>query len=189
MRLRFIVRVLFTVVAAVALLFAPMAAAEKVLTLGDSITLGNDDERFPDDRCGTGPVTGVNRLSGFRGILECRLGANGENGFDWSHFAQGGKSTTWGAVRIDQAIATLSDGDTALVSLHVNDCGFACGGRVCDGGTRDALLCVDDSDCPGAGAFCDTTGQHACTSAESRANIKVIIDSLLAAGYTRVIFW
>ena len=188
MSLRFTVRVLPAVVAAVALLFASAAAAEKILTIGDSITFGDDDERYPDDRCGTGLLTGFNRRSGFRGILECRLGTNGENGFDWSHYAQGGQSTEWGVARIDQAIATMPDGDTALLSLHVNDCSNGCG-RVCDGGTRDTLQCVDNSDCPGAGAFCDTSGAHTCSSAESRANIKVMIDSLLDAGFTRVIFW
>jgi hypothetical protein len=189
MCLRYTGRVLPAAVAAVAWLFPSMAAAEKILTVGDSITFGDDDERVPDDRCGAGPVTGFNRWSGFRGILECRLGANGENGFEWSHFAAGGQTTEWGAARIDQAIATLSDGDTALVSLHVNDCSPGGCGRVCDGGTRDTLPCIDNSDCPGAGAFCDTSGAHECSSADSRAHIQVMIDALLDAGYTRVIFW
>lgn len=167
---------------------ASPVAAEKILTFGDSITYGVDDERYPNDSCNGVPVTRVSSFVGFRGLLECRLGQNGENGYFWSHYTQGGITTAWGAVRIDEAIATLPDGDTALFALHTNDCGAECG-RVCAGGEANGQACVSDVDCPGAGAMCDTSGQHPCSSAESRANIRTVIDSLLVAGYGRVLFW
>jgi hypothetical protein len=173
-------RSISTAIAAI-LLAAAGASAEKVLTIGDSITRGRDDERYPEDSCNGLPVTLSSARMGLRGVLECELGA----AYEWSSYAAGGQTSAWGAVRIDQAIATMPDGDTAIFSLHTNDCAADCG-RVC---SDDQAACIDDTDCSGAGAFCDTTNQHACTSAESKANVKTAIDALLAAGYTRVIFW
>jgi hypothetical protein len=177
-----------SLVAFAAALLALPAAAQRVLTFGDSITVGADDERFPDDSCSTSPPTFASSMSGWRGALECRLGRGGANGFWWSHFAHGGTTSRWAALHVQEAIATLPDGDVALVSFHVNDCARACG-SVCVGGDRDGLACLAASDCPGEGAACDTSAQRTCTPAEIRENLRVVVDSLLEAGYGRVVFW
>lgn len=168
-------------------LVAPSRAGASLATaIGDSITVGADDERLPDDDCQPGPPAAFDWVVGWRGILECRLPQ-----LDLASHAGGGWSSYVGAVRIDEVLAGLGLQDDAFLSLHVNDCGPLTCGSVCLGGARDGLPCRSfvPEDCPGAGALCDSSGAHPCTSAETRANLKTIIDAALGAGYQTIYFW
>jgi hypothetical protein len=164
-----------------ALVLAPGAGAEGVLAFGDSITLGNDDEPFPDDRCPPGGTQGV--IGGWRNILACRLAPFG---FSFSATARGGSSSWWARATVERAIAAAPGATTALLSFHVNDCGVKCG-PVCTGGPRAGEACVENADCPLAS--CDRALAHPCSAAETRQNVAAVVTRLLDASYQRVIFW
>jgi hypothetical protein len=158
------------------------AGAEGILVFGDSISVGSDDEPVPDDRC---PPGVGNPAAGWPAVLECRLRARGDTQA-WTRYAQGGATSWWGVARLDAALAAAPEATTALLSFHVNDCSINCG-AVCSGGSRSGLACASNVDCPSAS--CDYSHAHPCSSADTRANLRTIIDALLASGFERVLFW
>jgi hypothetical protein len=150
------------------------------MAIGDSITAGGDDEPMPDDSCepGSWAPNGI----GWRGLLICRFPE-----IDFGNYSIGGATSWHGLARLEPALDAFPQGNVALVSFHVNDCSSTGCGIVCSGGARHGLSCLNDSDC--AGGTCDTSNHHVCTPAETRANVRVMVDELLARGYQKVLFW
>jgi hypothetical protein len=167
--------------AVLALLPAAGVQAGGILVFGDSISVGSDDEPVPGDGCAAVPAP----LGGWSALLECRLRARGDTR-TWTRYAQGGTTSWWGVVNLERAIAAAPGATTALLSFHVNDCALACG-AVCAAGERAGLACARDGDCPSS--RCDYSAAHPCSSAETRDNLRTIIDGLLGDGYERVIYW
>ncbi len=161
------------------------ARAGGFLVFGDSVSVGGDDEPTPDDRCPPGGAGASSHVVGWPSIVECRLRARSDER-PWFRHAQGAATSWWGVSQLARAIAAAPGATTTLLSFHVNDCSIACG-AVCAGGSRSGLACTADADCPSA--TCSYAQAHPCSSAETRANLRTIIDGLLAAGHERVVFW
>jgi hypothetical protein len=150
------------------------------MAIGDSISAGGDDEPLPDDSCEPGNwfPPGL----GWRGLLMCRFPE-----IEFGDLTMGGATSYHGFARLEPALDAFPQGNVALLSFHVNDCADNGCGAVCSGGARHGLPCINGSDC--AGGTCDTSTQHACTAAETRANARATVDELLARGYQKVLFW
>jgi hypothetical protein len=159
------------------------ARAEGILVFGDSISVGSDDEPVPEDRCPPGVGNPLN--GGWASVLECRLRARGDTR-PWTNYSKGGSTSWWAVASLDEALAAAPEARTLLLSFHVNDCARTCG-SVCSGGSRSGLACTMDTHCPSGS--CDSSNSHPCSSAETRANLRTIIDTALATGFERVLFW